>query len=388
MPKRETPVTDVIQLAQKLVRFQSFGGQIEPVFDYLHAALSGHGFNVRLLDCTEAGPSPVLYAAAGEGKGGLLFAGHLDVASPGTEADWKNGAFAGEIKNGSLCARGICEMKGAVAAFVGACEQLLSAGELRGRVGILLSGDEESSVPRGLECGAKYLLQKGESYDCCLYGSPTNPKKLGEEIKIGSRGEIVFEITSFGASGHPGSHSAQGNSLHNLLDLLCKIKADALDTGNEKFGPSTVQVISVETENREDGVIPSRASAKVNICFNTNHRMEDVVSWVQKNVIFSSGQFELKYDLRHPGYYNYPERELKLLQQAVEHSTGMLPHCGTAGAASSASALVQLCPVIEFGLVNALMHRVNKSAKVEDIYLLEIIYKDFIRACLNSNGQN
>lgn len=122
MPKRETPVTDVIQLAQKLVRFQSFGGQIEPVFDYLHAALSGHGFNVRLLDCTEAGPSPVLYAAAGEGKGGLLFAGHLDVASPGTEADWKNGAFAGEIKNGSLCARGICEMKGAVAAFVGACE--------------------------------------------------------------------------------------------------------------------------------------------------------------------------------------------------------------------------------------------------------------------------
>ena len=107
-------MTDVIQLAQKLVRFQSFGGQIEPVFDYLHAALSGHGFNVRLLDCTEAGPSPVLYAAAGEGKGGLLFAGHLDVASPGTEADWKNGAFAGEIKNGSLCARGICEMKGAV----------------------------------------------------------------------------------------------------------------------------------------------------------------------------------------------------------------------------------------------------------------------------------
>lgn len=91
-------MTDVIQLAQKLVRFQSFGGQIEPVFDYLHAALSGHGFNVRLLDCTEAGPSPVLYAAAGEGKGGLLFAGHLDVASPGTEADWKNGAFAGEIK--------------------------------------------------------------------------------------------------------------------------------------------------------------------------------------------------------------------------------------------------------------------------------------------------
>ncbi|MFR2533097.1 MAG: hypothetical protein ACLS9L_05810, partial [Alphaproteobacteria bacterium] len=164
--------------------------------------------------------------------------------------------------------------------------------------------------------------------------------------------------------------------------------ADALDTGNEKFGPSTVQVISVETENREDGVIPSRASAKVNICFNTNHRMEDVVSWVQKNVIFSSGQFELKYDLRHPGYYNYPEREIKLLQQAVEHSTGMLPHCGTAGAASSASALVQLCPVIEFGLVNALMHRVNESAKVEDIYLLEIIYKDFIRACLNSNGQN
>lgn len=203
MPKRETPVTDVIQLAQKLVRFQSFGGQIEPVFDYLHAALSGHGFNVRLLDCAEAGPSPVLYAAAGEGKGGLLFAGHLDVASPGTEADWKNGAFAGEIKNGSLCARGICEMKGAVAAFVGACEQLLSAGELRGRVGILLSGDEESSVPRGLECGAKYLLQKGESYDCCLYGSPTNPKKLGEEIKIGSRGEIVFEITSFGASRQP-----------------------------------------------------------------------------------------------------------------------------------------------------------------------------------------
>ena len=110
-------MTDVIQLAQKLVRFQSFGGQIEPVFDYLHAALSGHGFNVRLLDCTEAGPSPVLYAAAGEGKGGLLFAGHLDVASPGTEADWKNGAFAGEIKNGSLCARGICEMKGAVAAL-------------------------------------------------------------------------------------------------------------------------------------------------------------------------------------------------------------------------------------------------------------------------------
>lgn len=381
-------MTDVIQLAQKLVRFQSFGGQIEPVFDYLHAALSGHGFNVRLLDCTEAGPSPVLYAAAGEGKGGLLFAGHLDVASPGTEADWKNGAFDRRNKKRfPLCPRNLRNER----SRCGFCRCLRTIAFCRGVAGpgrnSAFRRRRKFRSPRtGMR--SEIFAAKGESYDCCLYGSPTNPKKLGEEIKIGSRGEIVFEITSFGASGHPGSHSAQGNSLHNLLDLLCKIKADALDTGNEKFGPSTVQVISVETENREDGVIPSRASAKVNICFNTNHRMEDVVSWVQKNVIFSSGQFELKYDLRHPGYYNYPEREIKLLQQAVEHSTGMLPHCGTAGAASSASALVQLCPVIEFGLVNALMHRVNESAKVEDIYLLEIIYKDFIRACLNSNGQN
>ena len=173
-----------------------------------------------------------------------------------------------------------------------------------------------------------------------------------------------------------------------ILTLIEKGKIDTTPLITHRFPLTEIEKAYHIFENREDGVIPSRASAKVNICFNTNHRMEDVVSWVQKNVIFSSGQFELKYDLRHPGYYNYPEREIKLLQQAVEHSTGMLPHCGTAGAASSASALVQLCPVIEFGFANALMHRVNESAKVEDIYLLEIIYKDFIRACLNSNGQN
>lgn len=377
-------MSDVLQLAQKLVQYRSLGPEKLPVFTFLQKYLGKLGFNVRLFEFKDKNNNiiPGLFATVGEGERHFLFSGHLDVVSPGIENDWKYSPFNGSIKNGSLYARGICDMKGAVACFISACESLLSDKDkgLANRVSLLLSGDDEAPCVYTSRLMLEQLAGEGEKFDFCLFGSPTNPKRVGDEIKIGARGDILFEITSFGPSGHPAYHPGLGNPLHNLLDLLAKIKMTALDTGNENFGPTTIQVISVDTNNQENNVIPSSATAKVDVRFNTSHQTNDIISWVQKNVIFSSGQFELKYEVLNEAYYNHPDAEISLLADVIEHSTGYAPVCSTNGSSSSARYISNYCPVVEFGLTNTLVHRVNEAAKVEDIYLLEIIYRDFLKS--------
>lgn len=374
-------MSNVIHLAQKLVQYRSVGSQILPVFSFVQNYLQDKGFRVRLFEFKDKNGNPVpgLFATIGQGGRHLLFSGHLDVVSPGEENDWKYSPFNGYIKNGSLYARGISDMKGAVACFISACENLLPDKSFEGRVSLLLSGDDEKPCVNTIHQMLKQLTAEGEKFDFCLFGSPTNPKRLGEEIKIGARGDIVFEITSFGLSGHPAYHPGLSNPLHNLLDLLSKLKMAALDTGNENFGPTTLQVISVDTGNLENNVIPAMATAKVDVRYNTNHQPSDIIAWLQKNVIFSSGQFELKYEILNEAYYNYPEPEISLLKEVIEHATGFTPQCSTNGSSSSARYISGFCPVVEFGLTNNLVHRVNEMAKVDDLYLLEIIYSDFLK---------
>lgn len=374
-------MTNVIELAQKFVQYRSHSPQLFPVFSYLKTYLEADGFNVRLFDLENDNhaKTPGLFASMGQGGKHLLFAGHLDIAAPQAEEEWRYSPFGGTVDDGLLYARGICDMKGAVAGFISACESLTKEGGLPGRVSLLLSGDEEECGGHSVQKMLEQLTAEGEKFDFCIFGSPSNPKRLGEAIKIGARGSLWFEIKSFGRSGHPAYHAASQNPLHNLLDLLNKLKATALDNGNENFSPSTLQIMSLRSENGLYSNFPMTATAMVQILYNNNHRPENIVSWMQRNVSFAKGEFELKYEKDRNIYYNTPEREMSLLKEVIERASGIIPSCGTEGSSTSAGFISSYCPVIEFGLTNALVHRMNEAAKVEDIYLLEVIYRDFIK---------
>jgi len=374
-------MTKVIDLAQNLVQYRSYSSRLSPVFTFVKNYLETRGFTVRLFSfaADRNEKIPGLYASLGSGGRHLLFSGHLDTAVLNNEKEWSCPPFAGSIHNGMLYARGICDMKGAVAGFISACENLAKEGEIPGKISLLLSGDEEKNGSSSIGQMMKQLATEGEKFDFCIFGSPSSSKKLGDVIKIGARGRMMFEIKSFGQSGHPAYHAVSRNPLNNMLDLLVKLKAAVLDSGNDDFGPSTLQVLSLRSDNNCSSTFPLSAVANVIVMYNTNHRPDDIISWMQRNVAFASGQFELKYENQKNAYYNNPEREINLLKEAVEATAGIVPACGTDGAATAAAIVSEYCPVVEFGLTGTLVNRINEAAAVDDIYLLEAIYRRFIK---------
>jgi len=371
-------LTDPIPLAQALMRRPSITPDEAGVMNLAQGALEALGFRVKRL---KFGLVDNLYARLGDARPNFCFAGHLDVVPPGE--GWASDPFAAEIRDGSLYGRGAADMKTAIAAMIAATENYLRGGPPRGSISFLLTCDEEGPAVDGSKRVLETLTAEGEVFDHCLVGEPTSEARVGDVIKNGRRGSLNVVLTMEGKQGHVAYPKRARNPVTPLIETLGALKARKLDDGAPGFDPSNLEVTSVDVANPAHNVIPQRASARLNIRFNTNHTPETLLAWIDETANAAAARAGTGYSRtissQSLAFYTNPGPFTDLLRAAVQDSFGVTPELATTGGTSDARFFRLYCPVAELGLRNETAHMVDENCAVEDVRTLARCYEAVLR---------
>ena len=370
---------DPVELASRLIACPSVTPASGAVFQVLEEALTAQGFAVHRLVQGEAPDGPVenLFATRGTGSPHFAFAGHLDVVPPG--GGWTSDPFEPEVRDGLLYGRGVVDMKGGIASFVGACSE--TEGH-KGTLSLIITGDEEGPATYGTPAIMEWMEERSIRPDMILIGEPTSEKRLGDIVKIGRRGSVNMWIEISGTQGHVAYPHRADNPISKLGRALVALDALHLDDGNEWFQPSNLEVTDVETANSAGNVIPGAARARLNIRFNNLHKGSDLVELVRRTVSETAPGARVEARISGEAFLTSPGPLFDMVTAAIEAETGVTPQLSTAGGTSDGRFLIKLCPVVDFGLPNATMHKLDEAASVVDIVKLKDIYARLIRTAL------
>jgi succinyl-diaminopimelate desuccinylase len=363
---------DPIALAQQLINCPSITPARGEVFDVLESALKPLGFEVHRWVMGEApdGPTENMVAMRGSGAPHFGFAGHLDVVPAGE--GWTGDAFEGRIEDGILVGRGANDMKSAIAAFVAAISRVEQSG---GTVSLLITGDEEGYATYGTPRIIDWLNERQIRPDMILIGEPTSVDRLGDTVKIGRRGSVNMWIEVPGVQGHVAYPDRATNPIPELARVVAALSAVHLDDGTRQFPPSNLEFTAISTPTSASNVIPGSATAQLNIRFNNLQRGADLVKMVEKITAREAPGSEVRARISGEAFLTPPGQLYDVIVEAIEEETGAKPELSTSGGTSDGRFLIQLCPVVDFGLPNATMHKVGECAAVEDILALSRIYE-------------
>jgi succinyl-diaminopimelate desuccinylase len=374
-------LTDPLALAEALIACPSVTPATGVVFDCLEAMLKPLGFTVeRFVDgAAPEGPVENLLAVRTNGEGRhFAFAGHLDVVPPGE--GWTNDAFAPTRQGDLLYGRGAVDMKGSIAAFVAA---IARAGETPGTISLLITGDEEGDAIYGTRALMLHMAERDVKPDLCLVGEPTSVNRLGDMIKIGRRGSVNMWISVAGTQGHVAYPHLAKNPIPPLLRIMTAIEAIELDQGTDWFQPSNIEFTDIMVGNPATNVIPAKATARLSIRFNDQHRGADLVERIRAIVEAEGGTIEAK--ISGESFLTQPGEFSALISTAILAETGIEPELSTSGGTSDARFLSALCPVVEFGLLNATMHKLDEAVAIPDLEQLCAIYGRILDAVSTPN---
>ncbi|MGH6866583.1 MAG: succinyl-diaminopimelate desuccinylase [Methyloceanibacter sp.] len=385
-----------VALAQGLIRCPSVTPRDAGALDVLIEALRPARFATERLTFSEEGTEPVdnLFARVGEGPPHLCFAGHTDVVPPGDETLWKHPPFAAEIADDILYGRGASDMKGAIACFAAAAVDYVKTKgrEIDGTISLLITGDEEGPSINGTHKVLAWMKENGLKPNHCLVGEPTSAERLGEGIKIGRRGSLNAKLKVSGAQGHVAYPHLAANPVKGLVRTLARLYETPLDYGSAHFSPSNLEVTSIDVGNPAVNVIPASAEARFNVRYNDKHSPESLEAVLREQIQFGLSGSELTFslDLEPPShsFLTEPGPLDALLSEAVNEVTGMTPSLSTDGGTSDARFIKDYCPVVEFGLLNATIHKVDENVAVSDLEQLTAIYRRFIERYIETFGDS
>jgi succinyl-diaminopimelate desuccinylase len=362
---------DPVELAQRLIACPSVTPASGEVFDLLEAALRPLGFDVHRWIMGEAPDGPTENMVAMRGSGGPHFglAGHLDVVPPGD--GWISDPFAALIEDGILTGRGANDMKSAIAAFVAA---VASGRQDKGTLSLLITGDEEGYATYGTPRIIDWLNEHGIRPDMILIGEPTSVDRLGDTVKIGRRGSVNMWIDVPGTQGHVAYPHRADNPVPKLARVIDALEALHLDDGTESFPASNLEFTGISTPTQASNVIPASATGQLNIRFNNLQRGEDLVRLVEKIADSEAPGATVRARISGEAFLTPPGELYDVVVSAIREETGIEPELSTSGGTSDGRFLIKLCPVVDFGLPNATMHKVGEHASIEDIRALSRIY--------------
>jgi len=377
---------DPLAIARDLVRFPSVTPADGGALAYLHSVLAKAGFAVHRMTFAEAGTAPIenLYARIGTEQPNLVFAGHTDVVPPGDEKTWRHPPFAGEVADGTLYGRGAVDMKGGIACFVAAALDYLAAngGKLkRGSISLLITGDEESIAVNGTIKLLQWTAARGEKFDHCVLGEPSNVNMLGDTIKAGRRGSLNGVLVVTGKQGHVAYPDRADNPVRGLVKLIAAMQAP-LDEGSAQFDPSNLEFTSIDIGNKTVNLIPGEARARFNIRFNDHHSQDSLKQLVgQRAEAAAQGRvrFAIEWEPSNADVFvTKPGAFTDLASSAITEVTGRKPKLSTTGGTSDARFIKDYCPVLEFGLVGQTMHAIDECVPVADLTALTAVYRRII----------
>lgn len=385
------PVLDPVDLAAALIRRPSVTPADAGAMEVVERALLALGFACRRL---RFGEVENLYARRGTAAPNLMFAGHVDVVPPGDRAAWSADPFGGEVRDGVLLGRGAVDMKGAVAAWIAAVSRLppVLAQPLPGSLSLLITGDEEGEAMDGTRRVVERLLEDGERVDHALVGEPTSAAVLGDMMKVGRRGSLNAWITVEGVQGHVAYPDRAANPVAVLTALLHRLQTEQPDAPWPGFPRSNLEVTALEAgEPTANNVIPARARARLNIRFNPAYTGAELVARLQAACDEAGrgfrGRVTLEAKISGEAFHTAPDGFTEVVAAAVERVTGRRPEPSTTGGTSDARFVRALCPVVEFGLVGATMHKVDEAAPVADLEALTEVYRAVIEAYVAASAR-
>jgi succinyl-diaminopimelate desuccinylase len=348
-----TSLPDAIALTKALLACDSITPARGAVFDVLEAALLPLGFTVERFVEGDAPDGPVENLLATRGGTGthFAFAGHLDVVPPGS--GWTGDPFAPQERDGQLYGRGA-------------------------PVTLIITGDEEGPATYGTQALMARMAERGVRPDLCLVGEPTSAARLGDTVKIGRRGSINIWIDVAGRQGHVAYPHLADNPIPKLVAILATIDAVVLDQGSAWFQPSNIEATDITVGNPATNVIPGHASARLSIRFNDAHRGADLIERVRTIAQAQAPDATVTGRVSGEAFLTEPGAFSTLIGDAIEARLGLRPELSTTGGTSDARFLSALCPVVEFGLLNATMHKLDEAVAIDDLVALSGVYADIL----------
>ena len=368
-------MSHVIDLARTLMAAESVTPARGPVFDAMEAMLAPLGFEVTRFTRGEGEAGTPEEAVENlfairrgpEGSKHFAFAGHLDVVPPG--GGWASDAFEPEVRGDLLYGRGAVDMKGSIACMVDAVANVPADA---GTISFIITGDEEGPALHGTRALIDFMAREGHQPDLCLVGEPTSVNRLGDMMKIGRRGSVNIWLEVEGTQGHVAYPHLADNPIPKLVAMLSELDALVLDEGTDWFQPSNLEITDLEVGNMAHNVIPAKAEARISIRFNDRHSgaslSEKVAAIARKHDGVAKPIISGEPFLTPPGEFS------DIIAAAVKAETGIDPEPSTTGGTSDARFLRSVCPVIEFGLCNATMHKRDEAVAIEDLSTLSRIY--------------
>lgn len=376
-------MTDALTITQNLIRCPSVTPADAGALGVLETLLRAAGFDVHRVRFSEPGTADIdnLYARIGTAAPHICFAGHTDVVPAGDEAAWTHGPFSGDVKDGFLYGRGAVDMKGGIGAAVAATLAYLAAngGKPKGSISFLITGDEEDIAVNGTIKLLKWAADRGEKFDHCVLGEPSNVDTMGDCIKIGRRGSLNGTLIVDGVQGHAAYPHRAMNPIPHMAQMITALLADPLDRGNAHFQASNLEFTSVDVGNRASNVIPAQVKAKFNIRYNDIHTEDSLKELVEGRMTKAMGNHIKAHIAWEPSnaksFITRPGPFIDTVVAAVKEITGRTPDLNTGGGTSDARFITNYCEVVEFGLVGRSMHAVDERTPVADLEQLASIYR-------------
>jgi succinyl-diaminopimelate desuccinylase len=370
-----------LELTHDLIARASVTPADEDCQDLLASRLSRVGFQVERL---RYGNVDNLWARRGAGAPLLCFAGHTDVVPTGPLEEWRSDPFKPAIRDGLLYGRGAADMKSGLAAMLTAAESFVAeCSAHRGAIAFLITSDEEGPSTDGTRRVVETLRERGEKIDWCIVGEPSSETSIGDTIKIGRRGSLSGRLTVHGVQGHIAYPQFADNPIHSFAPALAELSSRLWDQGNEHFQPTTFQVSNLNAGTGAPNVIPGELKARFNLRYSPVQTLDELKRSVEEVLARHQVNYTLEWYLSGEPFYTPPGALSSAVCAAVRTVTGREPTLSTGGGTSDGRFIAPMgAQVVELGVVNASIHKVNECVRVEDIDTLHAIYLQLLRNLL------
>jgi len=369
-------MSEVLDLTCDLIRRRSVTPEDAGCLSLIGGRLQRAGFRIEHL---RYGEVDNLWATHGMGSPTLAFLGHTDVVPSGPEASWQSPPFEPTIRDDRLYGRGAADMKGSVAAMVVALEQFVTTHpDHRGRVGLLLTSDEEGPTNLdGVRKVVEHFRTVGERIDWCVVGEPSAKEKLGDLIRVGRRGSLSGTLSVNGVQGHVAYPEKALNPIHAFAPALAELAAVRWDEGNSDFPPTSFQVSNLNAGTGANNVIPGELKALINFRYCTASRAEDLRARTEAILHRHGLDFALDWNLSGEPFLTPPGGLLRETVVGVcRDLCGLDPEQSTGGGTSDGRFIAPMgAEVVEIGPVNATIHKVDEYVAVEELERLPAIYR-------------
>ncbi|MEX0962538.1 MAG: succinyl-diaminopimelate desuccinylase [Pseudohongiellaceae bacterium] len=369
-----------LQLAQQLIQRPSVTPRDEGCQALLAERLAAIGFSVETLQYEDV---TNLWATIGSEGPLFVFAGHTDVVPAGPLEQWQHPPFAATVVDGFLHGRGAADMKGSLAAMVTAVEALLAGSAIKGRIGFLITSDEEGVALNGTQKVMAELARRAIKIDYCVVGEPSSSKQLGDTVKTGRRGSLGAKLVVKGIQGHVAYPHLARNPIHQAAPVLSALSQLRWDEGNESFPATSFQISNIKAGTGATNVIPEHCEIDFNLRFSTELNAAAIRARITQLLDDAELDYQIEWNLSGEPFLTSSGKLIDAVTESIKQYTGLVTDRSTAGGTSDGRFIAPTgTEVVELGPSNATIHQIDERITVAELELLADVYRGVLERLL------